>query len=123
MTEAQYMEFYKTTQAAFSQDQWGNKEEKLTDEQILKDFNTQASDEKTLSKVKSVNLAATNLVRISNRIKMIMRNMFEDFKSGWAISVKKNEEGPKKIAEVREEVADKYAAEQERQDASRKNDL
>jgi hypothetical protein len=56
-------------------------------------------------------LASVNLVRISNRIKMIMRNMFEDFKAGWTISVKKNEEGPKKIAEVREEVADKYEAE------------
>lgn len=53
---------------------------------------------------------------------MIMRNMFEDFKTGWSISVKKNEEGPKKIAEVREEVADKYEAERQAQDASRKND-
>jgi len=48
--------------------------------------------------------------------------MFEDFKNGWEISVKKNEEGPKKIAEVREEVADKYEAERQAQDASRKND-
>lgn len=51
---------------------------------------------------------SVNLVRISNRIKMIMRNMFEDYNNGWELSKKKNEEGPKKIAEVREEVAEKF---------------
>ena len=122
LTETQYMAFYKDSQKVFSQDQWGNNTEPLTDEQILKGFKTQANDNQCISKIKSINLASVNLVRISNRIKMIMRNMFEDFKTGWETSKKKNEEGPKKIAEVREEVADKYEAERQAQDASRKND-
>lgn len=122
LTQDQYMKFYKDTQQAFSQEQWGSKKEELTDEQILKDFKTQANDEDTLSKVKSINLASTNLVKISNRIKMIMKNMFEDYKNGWELSIKKNEEGPKKIAEVREEVENKYEAERERQEAARKHD-
>ena len=46
-------------------------------------FKAQANDQGTLSKVKSINLASNSLVKISNRIKMIMKNMFDDYKNGW----------------------------------------
>ena len=48
---------------------------------------------------------------ISNRIKVLIKNMFDDRQNNWEKCKKKNDAGPKKIAEVRQEVEALYDAE------------
>lgn len=45
---------------------------------------------------------------ISNRIKILIKNMFDDRENNWERCTKKNKAGPKKVAEVRQEVEAQY---------------
>lgn len=48
---------------------------------------------------------------ISNRIKLLIKNMFANKESGWKKTKDINESGPKTKAEVQGEVQDKYEKE------------
>lgn len=48
---------------------------------------------------------------ISNRMKLLVKNMFENRKSGWTKTKDLNKGGPKTKMEVQKEVEDKYKAE------------
>lgn len=53
---------------------------------------------------------------ISKRIKLLIKNMFADYKSGWQKTKEQNEGGPKTKAEVSKEVKDKHYKEQQARD-------
>ena len=51
---------------------------------------------------------------ITNRIKILIKNMFTNKENGWAKSAEINKGGPKKKSEIQQEVENKYKAEQAR---------
>ena len=60
-----------------------------------------------LSKFKEYEtLEGTDL--ISNRVKLLIKNMFANKESGWKQTQKLNQGGPKTKAEVQQEVQDKH---------------
>ena len=65
-------------------------------------------------KVKIIEFGRKYTESISNRIKILIKNMFDDRANNWERNIKKNEAGPKKVAEVRQEVEAQYDEERKR---------
>lgn len=55
-------------------------------------------------------------VQISNRIKILVKNMFSNKEDGWAKTAEMHKGGPKKKLEIQQEVENKYKAEQAARD-------
>ena len=59
---------------------------------------------------------------LSNRVKLLIKNMFSNKESGWKMTQKLNQGGPKTKAEVQQEVQDKHDKEQmEKEQARNRN--
>jgi hypothetical protein len=54
---------------------------------------------------------------ISNRIKILIKNMFSNKEDGWAKTAEMHKGGPKKKLEVQQEVENKYKAEEKARNA------
>lgn len=65
-------------------------------------------------KAKIIEYGRKIICKISNRIKILIKNMFDDRQNKWERCRKKNEAGPKKVAEVRQEVEAQYDEERKR---------
>lgn len=77
------------------------------------------ADLATLSKIKKTfdrfdELSTENSVpQVSNRIKMLIKNMIDNRESGWERTKKQNEKGPMKVDELRKETERKLKEEAE----------
>lgn len=65
-------------------------------------------------KAKIIEFGRKLTTQISNRIKILIKNMFDDRSNNWERCKKKNDAGPKKVAEVRQEVEALYDEERKR---------
>lgn len=52
-------------------------------------------------------------VKVSQRVRMLLRNMLDNRNSGWEKSKKANESGPKKVEDLRRELEEKLIKEEE----------
>ena len=74
-----------------------------------------------VAKPKIIEFGRKYVTEISNRIKILIKNMFDDQSNNWERCKKKNEAGPKKVAEVRQEVEAQYEEERKKQEAARRD--
>lgn len=72
-----------------------------------------------MSRFKELMEDTTEKYDISNRIKLLIKNMFDNKESGWQKTKDKNDGGPKTKQEVQNEVKEKYEKEMAARDEAR----